>query len=203
MLTFCSSLHYIIYYSFFNITIINYLTITEYAPLFLEHILSYGLIILGGAAYQIISDWGGKNDKWGVVFGISLGTIHSLIKIFFFSEYTYKIVFEITFIIYYLIFLIFYLRKIKKRKSNLLFYLTFTSIVFSISSGIERGYKVVEKKSSLTYEFELSNLKLMTSENCIYLGKSQNFLFFYDIERKASEIHRTDDLRNITIIEKE
>ncbi|MFD2543729.1 hypothetical protein ACFSSB_15465 [Lacinutrix gracilariae] len=202
-ITLCSSIHYIFYYNFFNIRIINYLTITEYASLFLEHILAYLIIIFGGFIFSFLSNnWPKKSGKGSVIFGMSIVIIYTLVRLFFFSEKINERINEVTFIIFYIIFLVFYLRRLKNKNLNVLVYLAIISIVYSVSSGFVSAYKVIENESKLKYEFKFEENTISSSEKKYYLGRSENYLFFYNNTSKVSEVIKTNNLKSINILEK-
>jgi hypothetical protein len=201
--TLCSSVNYIIYYGFFNIRIINYLTITEYASLFMEHIIAYLIIILGGIiTHFLYKNMFSAKDKGIVVFCISVAIIYTLVRLFFFSEKIHERIYEITFIIYYSIFLVLYLKQMKNKKLNILVYLAIVSIVFSISSGLVSAYKIIENDNKLNYIFKFKEYSIPSSETYIYLGKSEKYLFFYNNKEKISEIISIKDIVKITVKEK-
>ncbi|MDO7171182.1 hypothetical protein [Mariniflexile sp. AS56] len=200
--TLCSSINLIIYYGMFNIRIIDYLTIKEYASLFMEHILVYLIIILGGyICHLIFNKWLSFLNKWSVIFGILCGIIANLV-IFFISNNIYEKINDISYVFYLIIFLTFYLKQLKTKDLNPLIYLMIIALLFSIFSGFSKGYRVKEKGNDLEYNFKFKDNAIRTSKKKLYLGKTEKHIFLYEINSKTARIVDNQNLLETLIIRK-
>jgi len=202
IVTFCSSINYVIYYRFFNIKIVDYLTITEYASLFIEHILAYLFIIIGGLVYYFLCEkLFTTKERNLVVSAFIISIIYTLIRLFFYSEKNHERINEITYIVYYSILFFCYLKKTWNNELKLIVFLVTTSIVFSISNGFISAYKMLENDNKLTYYFKFKEYSIRSSETYIYLGKSEKYLFFYNNRKNTSEIINAKDIEKTAIKE--
>ncbi|TYA69851.1 hypothetical protein [Seonamhaeicola marinus] len=199
----CSSIKLIIYYSMFNIKIIEYLTIQEYASLFMEDIIFYLLIIGFGVLYHrfTVKSFIKKSGKWPIIIGIAIGITINLI-FFLTSETIYNRISNLTVVIYILVLLIFYLRQLKNKELNPTNYLVSVAIIFSISNGFSLGYSVLERDSIVDYKFHFTDYSINTSEKYRYLGKTEKYFFFYDLSNKQARIVNNENLLDINVLEK-
>lgn len=199
----CSSIKLIIYYGMFNIKIIHYLTIKEYASLFMEDIIVYLFIISWGFIYHLFSNkWFLKSGgKWPMIFGITCGIIVNLMFLLT-SDTVHERIKDFSYITYLGVFLIFYIRQLKNTKLSPTLYLMITAIVFAISSGFSSGYAIFERENMVDYQLKFTDYSIQTSENYRYLGRTEMYSFFYHLEKKESRIVNNQNLLEINIIKK-
>lgn len=199
----CSSIKLIIYYSMFNVKIIEYLTIKEYASLFMEDIIFYLLIVGFGVLYHrfAVKSFMKKSGKWPIIIGIAIGIIINSI-FFFTSKTTYDRISNFTVVVYILVLLIFYLQQLKNKQLNPTNYLIVVAIIFSISNGFSLGYSILERDSIIDYKFHFTDYSISTSEKYRYLGKTEKYFFFYDLSNNQARIVNNENLLDINILKK-
>ncbi|MGG8496597.1 hypothetical protein ACQY1Q_09285 [Tenacibaculum sp. TC6] len=211
----CSSIKLILFYSQFNISITDFLTIGEYATLFIDDILYY-LAIFGLGIF--LNELDPKSDKgtndnldYGIfkkerigIILMSIVTVTGVIIWLYFTDSLYKKLDIIKVGIYLLsTFFYSYLLFIKTRlKFSYRALIIFAILFYTGMDGVIDAQKIKENKNKLNYIITLENETIITNEDLHYLGKSDKFIYLYFLTKKESMIFQTTNLMKIQIIEK-
>ncbi|KFF06104.1 hypothetical protein [Flavobacterium reichenbachii] len=210
----CSSIKLVIYYKAFNISIVDYIGIQEFITTFIDDILLY-LCIFGISIFLSLFDIAQnraqnlalKSDtpiKYKNQRKISLSlAILTLILISFLSYYysnsTVKTI-EIIFVGLF-IFLGFLRIFLSSTKLTLPFglYISISVILYTVMYGYTDAYKIIENKDKLNYVILFKEKTYYTDRSLKYIGKTENFLFLFNLKSKRTTILKNDDLIKISI----
>jgi hypothetical protein len=210
----CSSIKLILFYMQFNIAITDFLTIGEYATLFIDDILYY-LAIFGLGI--LLNELGPKSNQSNVdnldygIFkkeriGIITITILSIIGAFIWLDFTeafskkldiakVEIYLLFTFLHSYLLF--------KKTRLNFSYrgLIIFAILFYTAMDGVIDAQKIKENTNKLNYSITLDTEIITTNDDLHYLGKSDKFIYLYFLTKKESMILSTSNLTKIQINE--
>ncbi len=212
-----SSIKLAIFYNIFNIKIVYYVGVTEYIPLFIDDLHHLGLflgpVILGGVSgilyYRKISKEG---DGDTIENNVSLRRQIRYIVVFIlivsiplvFTLLYCETLFEKLVVIQYIAFVFWFLPLILPTNKEkrwfyfgiCLFGLTISSIVIS---AYKDAYKILDKKNDVEYKIILKDKTTLLKESVEYVGKSENYIFLYDLKNKVSIIRRFEEIEEIQI----
>jgi hypothetical protein len=65
--------------------------------------------------------------------------------------------------------------------------------------GYTDAYKIIENKDKLNYTIVFKDKTYVTDNNLKYIGKTENFMFLYNLKSKRTTILKKDDLVKINI----
>lgn len=210
----CSSMKLVLFYNAFNISISDFLTIGEYATLFVDDILYYLMIFGLGVFIDIVSPNSNimseskdenkdytvyeKERKYIIRF-IILITALSTCLCFLVNKFTLKL--EIAKLASYFILISFYgYALFSKIKFNYLSLIITALFLYSGFDGYIDSQKIIENKTNVNFKVILKDVVIQTNEDLHYLGKSDKYLFFYEIKNKKSLIYTYNDLIKMEII---
>ena len=212
----CSSIKLILFYIQVNIAITDFLTITEYATLFIDDILYYltifGLGILLNELNPKSNHTNDDNVDYGIfkqeritIILISIVIIIGVSVLLYFSDSFYEKLDMVKVGTYLLITCFYGYLLFKKTRVNFSYRgLIIIAILFYTGmDGVIDAQKVKENKNKLNYIITLNNEKIITNDDLHYLGKSDRFIYLYFLTKKESLILPISDLRKIRIIEKD
>lgn len=210
LLILVSSIKLAAFYKVFNIDIVNYLSISEYIPLFLDDIhtlLYFSFVFMIGFFFGKKS----KNEKmkknenkklktFSIIFIICIILICAIV-LYYNSESMYKILghFIDFFVIIMFAFAVLYLsRKKEILLKNLLGWIFLLITVPIIADGYRDAHQIIENKRNVKYEVLIKGKKL--ENNNLFLGKSSKYIFFYNIDKRTSIIYPMSNVDKINII---
>ncbi|MCC9063950.1 hypothetical protein [Flavobacterium piscisymbiosum] len=210
---FCSSIKLIIYYKIFNISIVDYIGIQEFITSFIDDLLFY-LCIFGIGVFLVLFDtiqsanqnFTLKSDtpeeyknerKISLILAIFI-----LLLIVVFSNYSDSKsesmeIICVGLFVFLALFRIF-LSSTKLTISYTLFIVT-GIVLYTIMYGYSDAYKIIENKDKLKYTIVFKEKTYLTDKNLKYVGKTENFLFLYNLKSKRTTILKNDDLIKLSI----
>ncbi|OHT43365.1 hypothetical protein B0A71_09935 [Flavobacterium tructae] len=201
----CSAIKLFVFYSFFDIQIANYLEVQEYIPLFISNAVGY--LIIFSACYTLYFFQRKKINS-------RIEILESVKHIFSFERKTYISIFFISilllafyvfieiksnFYLYSMLIVLLYSFYSYSTYSKSLFSLfpiiLVTGLIsFTILDGAREALKIINDGNLLEYTFHFKNKKIQTDHNLKYLGRSKNYIFFYQRTNKKSTVLSIDDL---------
>lgn len=209
---FCSSIKLVIYYKVFNVPIVDYIGIQEFLTSFIDDLLFY-LIIFGAGIFLYIFDIY-KNDNNSSLksdspeeyknerrIALALSII-ILILIIGTVQFSDSISHSIEIICVGLfVFLGMFRIFLSSTKITIPYpvFIIVGIIIYTIMYGYTDAYKIIENKDRLSYIVVLKDKTYLTDKNLKYIGKTENFLFFYNLKSKRTTILKNDDLIKISI----
>ncbi len=213
MLIFFSSIKLVFYYSRFNITITDYLTIKEYATLFMKDtivlVFFFSYLLLFGLAKKI------SNYSKRLAFAIFQGfktaiPISNAILLILYSIFFIKgkieigrYIFLITLIAMMMMMIWLYLWCLNKKYKFHIFYLFIvTLLIYSFGSGVSDGLTVTNGENRHCYTVYLKESTLWTDDDYRYIGKTDEFIFFYEKLSMKTTIVKSSDLIKMEVYEK-
>ena len=211
----CSSIKHVLFYDQFNINITEFLTIGEYATLFVDDILGYLIIFGGGILHDqfvsktdLIDDDNLiyvllKKERIGIIVISILAIIGISVSLFFIESFSVKLGL-IKFGVFFLAVLIYLYFFFKKARLYLSYSgLMVLAILFNSSmDGLINAQEIKENKNKLNYTITFNNQTITTNDDLHFLGKSDRFIYLYFLTKKESMILPTSSLREIQIVEK-
>lgn len=211
----CSSIKLVLFYIQFNIKITDFLTIGEYATLFVDDLLVYLLIFgYGIIAYESTSKSDQEYDKnlIYVLFKkeriiaiiISLIVIIGLSVSLFLVDSFYVQLVLIRFGIFALGNLLYFylLHKHTKEKFTYRSLVILAILFWSGMQGLIDAEEIKENRNKFNYNITLNSQTITTNDDLHYLGKSNNFIYLYSLAKKESMILPISRLMKIRIVEK-
>jgi hypothetical protein len=196
--TACSALKMIVYFFQFEISIVEYLSIGEFAALFVLDIVVFAILLL--ISYMLFLVMVNLEGKSRLVYKIILVILFIAIISFLLlieknSQYAMYAMWLFLFGFYTAIFF--------KKANKLFLCFTFALVIFfSGFSGSLSAKNIINHTSTLEHEFVFKNTSITTTEGLKYLGKFEGYIFLYDVKNKASLIYSTEGLEKIKIIKK-
>ncbi|WP_028872326.1 hypothetical protein [Psychroserpens burtonensis] len=216
-----SSIKLAIYYSVFNINIVDYIGISEYIPLFIDdlHSLLYvlGSIFLGFVVGEFASkekkkDKKEKRDKPDdrkslrirFIIIISILLILSSCVIYFSFDSISERLEKLDFPFFVIMICLLIIRTTYEKNSKVFLISWFLSIlIIPIAiNGYQEAYAVLDNRTDFNYELILFDNVSGSGSNLDYLGKSNDYLFLYDRKNKQSIIKPIKNLKELRIKEK-
>lgn len=209
----CGSIKLVVYYKLFNVSIVEYISIQEYLTLFIDDILYYVLIFGAGLILYFLDyfryngeDFGHKQlepEKYKKDRLISLifFFITLLLTIFlsYNSDCKSKSVEIIGIGIYWMLFFLHIYSSSTKINFPYPTFIMTAVVVYSIMNGYKEGYQIMENKDKIKYSIHFKTKKYTTSKKLKYLGKTEHFIFLYDLKSKRTTILKIDDLVKINV----
>ncbi|MFK7900332.1 MAG: hypothetical protein AB8B61_06210 [Cyclobacteriaceae bacterium] len=209
----CSSLKLVLFYKQFNIKIADYIELSEYITVFIDDLIYYCTIFGFGLIFTYIlnlkketSFTPEKHKKEGffdyktliIVPIIILGLLTSLF--FIEKEISSKLIIVKmgTILIYSAVHVIV---SNKKWEFSYNVIILVCIIIYSSFDGLIDSYKLMEKGNSESYKIILEKEEIKTNKNILYLGKTNKYIFTYNIELKESKIVLMKNLKSIKIKE--
>lgn len=217
-----SSIKLAVYYSVFNINIVDYLVVSEYIPLFIDdlHSLMYvlGALFLGFTLGDLArkkkvkekgknkedneSDGFNKLKRYSYFFFI-VAMVISISIISYNNRNSISVILEkanaifIVFMIAVLMLLTTY-----KKISKIPFILWLLTLVFApiIINAYNEAYTIIDGREELRHIIKVNNAKL--NPELILLGSSNKYIFLYDKKNKESIIKPISGIDEIRILEK-
>ncbi|MGH1388484.1 hypothetical protein [Kordia sp.] len=213
----CSSIRTIYYYQGFNISIVDYMELSEFIISFLDDIYLYLLIIFSPLIWQLLNDFFSNNDiatepaklksnrklffrNLTIVYFFALAAI-VVSKIFFINYYVYGVAFFVIILIY-IFFVIFKGSKIDNLSKYLavvptLIFLSFIDANFSKLRILER------EKSNYNVKLAFDGSTIKTTNDLQFIGQCKNYVFFYNINNKISTAYKKDNISMLEISRKD
>lgn len=211
----CSSIKLVIFYKCFNISIVDYIQIQEYLTLFIDDILYY-LVVFGiGILLYLFNifqysehNYIPKSEepekyKKERNFTLNLSIIIIILVIILSNTCIYRSKsIEIISVGGYFVLCLLYVYLSSTKITFPYPLLIITSIVlYTISNGFIDAYKILENKDKLNYTLGFKDRNYSTDRTIKYLGKTENFIFLYNLKSKRTTILKIDDLVKIGIKE--
>lgn len=210
---FCSSIKLVIYYKTFNVPIVDYIGIQEFITSFIDDLLFY-LCIFGIGVFLTLfnitqnanQNFSLKNDtpeEYKNEHKISL--ILSIFILFLtlgFANYTDSKSKSIEIIcVGSFIFLSLFRVFLSSTKLTIPYTLLIIIgvLLYTIMYGYTDAYKIIENKDKLNYTIVFKDKTYVTDNNLKYIGKTENFMFLYNLKSKRTTILKKDDLVKINI----
>ncbi len=214
----CSSFKLVVFYDQFNISIADYLTIGEYATLFIDDIIYYVQILIVflilDEVFSLIKS--PKNsprtstfnyDRFKrlrifialtfIVFTTALivlvfSTNNLLLRLSFLKSLS---IFPLSSIYAYLLF------SDTKLKPNYKTFMAFIVLIWILFDPYIDAERIIENENKLIYKINLKNKTVITDENLQYLGKSEKYIYLFNLKNKQATILPTSDVNQIEITE--
>lgn len=210
---FCSSINLVIYYKTFNIPIVDYIGIQEFITSFIDDLLFY-LCIFGIGVFLTLFDIiqnenqnfplksdtpeDYKNER-RIFLILSIITLLLIIGLSIYNDSKSKSIEIICVGLFvFLGFLRVFLSSTKLTIPYTLFIVT-GIVLYTIMYGYSDAYKIIENKDKLKYTIVFKKKTYLTDKNLKYVGKTENFLFLYNLKSKRTTILKNDDLIKISI----
>jgi|TARA_B110000902_G_C14046822_1_gene490071 hypothetical protein len=212
----CSSIKLVIYYKTFNISITDFLSIGEYATLFIDDILQY-LAIFGLGIFLIMlspnqqrkADFETDNNSYPIykkqkrwIITLSLIVLIPIISVFFYIDSIESKLDTTKFGIYILLTFFYCYALFTKIKFSYFSYIISVLLIYTVMDGFIDAQKIIENNNKLNYNITFENKVIETNNDLHYLGKSEKYLFLYSLKNKKSTIIPIEKLTKITIEEK-
>lgn len=216
----CSSVKQIIFYNQFNISITDYLGIGEYATLFIDDIIYYlaifGLGILLNETSnsrqkthlnQEIENFDNSRYRnyriWIVInsFIVILGVIILILYTESLSEKldSFKVGFFMLLCLLYG-----YLQNLKTSfKFSYRSLIVLAILFYTAMDGFIDAQKIIERDNKLDFKMSFENKEITTDHDLNYLGKSERFIYLYNLKMEEALILSISKLDRIEIIEKQ
>lgn len=208
-LIFCSSIKLVTYYAFFGINITDFISIAEYATLFVDDILVYLAMFGFGLLLNISTKNNNKTSeatKLGSFGKVMIGLIILTVIAISILAYNENLMHEKLSIIKvgtYISLIWYYLMQQSRNSGFSFLILTLIAVViYTLFDGFIDANKILEKESKFDYVLLFENKQINTAETLFYLGKSSDFIYLYDKVNKKAKIISTDKLMEIEIVEK-
>lgn len=210
---FCSSIKLVIYYKIFNIPIVDYIGIQEFVTSFIDDLLFY-LCIFGIGVFLILFDTiqnanqnftlkSDTSEEYKNERKISLIlAIFILLLIVAFSNYSNSKSESMEIICVGLfVFLALFRIFLSSTKLTISYTLLIVTgiVLYTIMYGYSDAYKIIENKDKLKYTIVFKEKTYITDKNLKYVGKTENFLFLYNLKSKRTTILKNDDLIKLSI----
>lgn len=210
---FCSSIKLIIYYKIFNISIVDYIGIQEFITSFIDDLLLYsclfGITIIlyfydivqnANQNYVLKSDTpeSYKNER-KISFALFVIILLLIIVFAYYSDSTSRLI-EIICVGLFMSLTAFRIF-LSSTKATLPFplFIMITIVIYTIMYGSTDAYKIIENKDKLNYTIVFKEKTYFTDKSLKYIGKTENFLFLYNLTSKTATILKNDDLLKINI----
>jgi len=212
LILFFSSSNLVIYYNVFNISINDYLSLTEYPTLFIDDILYYILIFGAGVISYFISPYSEYNLDYSKIKDYSIFKIVRriiliitiiLIIIFGFIIYETEILSKkLQFVEmggFFVLLLFYNYAAYTKIKFNYLVFIFSALLLYCPLDGYIDAQKILENDIKRSYEITIGSKKIKTNDNFKYIGKSEKYVFFYDLKKEKSTILPLENLKKIEV----
>lgn len=213
LLIVASSIKLAIYYSVFNINIVDYLNVSEYIPLFIDdmHSLLYaGSMMLLGAI--LVKGVGLKSHKTkyyeenkslrvSYIIFITVLAISTPLILYFMHDNWYERLYPLNGIFISIMIVILVVFATYKRIApiyRISWLIGILSIPIVISAYTD-AYRVLDKKETLNYEVSIKNRMFSSENNYQFIGKSSKYIFLYNNLENASVIYPIEEVRKIKI----
>jgi len=223
----CSSIKLVLYYNIFNISITDYVGIDEILVSFIDDILYYAAIFGMGLTLNFyLESKKSKNienvnnsteskpkSTYKKVFAI-LGKIMEIITFLFvmlliniilnnsLSEYKkISLIFALVLTVF-----IYYQIKLSGTKNEPNYYFTIATwaIILILFDGLRSGYRIKDNESLYTVNVLFNDSKKVNTDSTYhFVGKTKEFIFFYDSDLKKTDIYPNSNLAKIQISSKE
>lgn len=209
----CSSIKLVIYYKIFNIQIVDYIGIQEFITSFIDDLLIYiclfgvGIFLYLFDFYQNGNDTFLKNDspeEYKTERRITL-TLSIIILVLIIVSVQYSNsksksaeIICVGLFIFLATFRIF----LSSTKLVLPYPIFIISgiIMYTIMYGYTDAHKIIENNNNnLSYTIVFKEKTYSTDKYLKYIGKTENFLFFYNLKSKRTTVLKSDDLIKISI----
>ena len=89
----------------------------------------------------------------------------------------------------------------KKEKKWFYFGICFLGLIISsiVISAYKDAYKILDGKNEIEYKIIFKDKGILLKDSIKYIGKSENFIFLYDFEKKVSIIKKFEEIEEIQI----
>jgi hypothetical protein len=210
---FCSSIRLVVFFKMFNISIVEYIGIQEFLTLFIDDLLFYICIFGIGILLYLFDTFGNKNKEYVLKSTTPeeyknqrkyslISLLITLIIIIFLSNYSETKSRSIE-IIGVGIFIILNLLRIFLSSTKLTFpyplLITVSIVIYTIMYGYSDAYKIIENENKLNYTIVFKEKTYFTDKNLKYIGKTENFLFLYNLKSHRTTILKNENLVKINI----
>ncbi len=214
----CSSIKLVLYYDIFNISITDYIGIDEILVSFIDDILYYTMVFGIGVGLNFYMDSRRKkvvdNANYtpkpkSTFTKISNQIVEILVTLFvcflinilcFHTKNCYEKV-SLIFAIVLTIFIYFQI-KLSGTKHEPNYYLTIAvwAVILIFFDGLKSGYRIKDDKSSYSVNLLFNDsLKVSTDSTYRFIGKTREFIFFYNSDLKKTDIYSNSNLNKIQI----
>lgn len=214
----CSSIKLILFYKQFNISITDYLSIGEYATLFIDDIVYYlavfgiGILLyeidpyLNKEPYQESENHDfkkyKKEKKW-IILTSGIVTIIIIILLFYADSFYLKLEVIKSGLFLLLVLIRSYLLFVKTSfKISYRGVYLIAILYFSTIDGFIDANKIIENEDNLNYVITFENIIINTNDDLHYLGKSENFIYLYNLKNNEAMVYPTSKLDKIQIVKK-
>lgn len=198
-----STINTLCYYWVFDISIANFIEISEYATLFLDDLIYYIIYIAITFSYIFLQMRGdypayffSKKAIWiapAIVAAIILAI--SIIE----AETTSKYIEIIRSTITCLIITITLKKKVFKKNIDVFYSAICFLFLYSAIGSLINAYKLIETESKVEYEIQLKERTIYTNDQIKYVGKTKNYFFLYNTSTQVASIFPTKDLKTMLI----
>lgn len=210
---FCSSIRLVIYYKVFNISIVEYIGIQEFLTLFIDDLLFY-LSIFGIGILLYLFDNIFNNSEDFVLKNITpekyknerkvslILLIITLSLVIILSNYSETKSKSIEIIGVGIFIMLSLLRVFLSSTQFTIPYpllITTSIVIYTAMYGSSDAYKILENKDKLNYTLVFKEKTYFTDKNLKYIGKTENYLFLYNLKSNRTTILKNDELIKINI----
>lgn len=210
-----SSIKLVTYYKIFNIPIVDFIEFSEFLTLFIDDMLSY-LTYFGIAIILYLVDSNFENDEGVETQKIDSQNLKKIITIILaiivlvflalalvYSNSNSEIVTITSTCINFLLCLAYVFCSTIKFNFTYPFFLIVAILNYVIKDGLFDAYNLIENKDKINYVIFYDDKIIQTTDTIKYIGKTEKYIFIYDIEKKAARILPTENLKEINVIKNE
>ncbi len=210
------------YYRVFNINISEYLSITEYIPLFIDdlHALIYPIVIFlfGFTVGEAINkkeqtkaeeksnvEKDNKKSRYRMryFFLILMGILLIVfpITLYYNYEYVSERLENTVGLLVVLMFLVFMVSTTYKKVGRSFLALWIVIFVFAplITIGYKEAYLILDNREPNVYQIKFKGGKTELSSSFKFLGSSEKYIFLYDLNNQESIVRPMSDVNEIRI----
>jgi hypothetical protein len=189
---------YTFYSFYFHLNIYNYLEINELLKLLIGDLMWVGTIltffVLDYGLWKIITLTGGKHEYWSKLGVVAFNIL--MLCLFINTDDLQEIVWYFGSLAAYGMLL-----KYKFKEPNVILVAT-AIVVFVIGStyagtvGIKVRYKMLTGGNIVYFK---NRTHAVSTPNYIYIGKTNNFIFFFNVRKEMTDVFRMDDVSRLSI----
>lgn len=214
-----SSIKLAIFYNVFKINIVDYIGVSEYIPLFIDDL--HGMLsLVVGAVLAIVTfkvfrikphsteeiksriDNKGMRITW-IIFTIIILIVAGIASYVLWPTVSEKLE-RAPGLYVILMCCVFMISTTYKKSSSTLFLIALLSLIFVplVLSGYSEAYTILENRTDKDYQLFFKRDTIKTSDEIHYLGKSQEYIFMYDSQKKEAIIKLNSSLQEMRITQK-
>lgn len=207
LIIFSSAIKLITYYKRFNINIIDYLELSEFTFSFVDDIYAYAITFTYSFIIWYFQDFINpsrsqlkklekqkKQQKFykNLFFSYLMAfSIANFFSIYFINWIVYFVALMIIMIIYG----IFVYKSLKIDIYTKYILLVPTLFIYIYFQAKLEQSKIIEGKSSVIYSISINDKEIESNKNYVFIGKTREFTFFYDIKKNETTIYNNKDIR--------